>query len=304
MAPFSFPALTAGPPSRRNWYQELLDHPDCHGPQQLSEAYESHRDTYMANNLKAFMLDHNPVTPDQALISHIHRQKNEQGDGEPTIEDLNNLEVNCLGISARPSPSVVSMIQEIQDQISVLVGPDFYSMPASHLHIAMAELAHRHTLAYLHSISSSVGPARLQRMLDLISTLSSKPRLVSPCLSFDVMGIALSFLPESAQEYTYHHLRADMHALALESGGSFDMCYTAPSAHVTLGRFVGNSFFSSRESREAFVELVSKINKNLWTSNDGSKDWVLGEVLSLELQAGYLKFGVERESADMLGRSP
>lgn len=27
---FSFPAVPPGPPSRRNWYQELLDDPGCH----------------------------------------------------------------------------------------------------------------------------------------------------------------------------------------------------------------------------------------------------------------------------------
>lgn len=301
--PFSFPALPAGPPSRRNWYQELLDHPDCHGPQQVLEAYETHRDAYMAKTLKGFTSNNNPVTSDQALISHLQRQKNEQPNDEPSIEDVKNLEVNCLGISARPSPSAVSKIQEIQGQISALVGPDFYSMPAAHLHIAIFELAHRHTMTYLHSISSSVGEARLQKLLDLTSALPSKPRLISPRLSVDAMGIALTFLPDSAQEYTYHHLRADMCALALESGGEFDTCYTAPTAHVTLGRFLGSSFFSSPEPRRNFVELIAKINDSLRTLNDGGTDWVLGGILSLELQAGYLKFGVERECAELLGRS-
>lgn len=304
MAPFSFPALTASPPSQRNWYEELLNHPDCHGPQQVSEAYETHRATYLAKNLKIFASDTNPVTLDQALISHLQRQSNEQMDGEPSNEDLKNLEINCLGTSARPSQTTVSMIQEIQRKVSQLVGADFYSMPASLLHIAMVELAHRHNLAYLHSVSAAVGKTRLQKMLDLASALPSKPRLVSPRLSFDVMGIALTFLPDSGQEYTYHHLRAEMHSIALESGESFDMCYTAPSAHVTLGRFVGNSFFSAKDSREAFIDLIDTINKDLEASSEDQQSWILCAELSAELQAGYLKFGVERECADMLGKSP
>jgi hypothetical protein len=301
MPPFTFPGLTAGPPSRRNWYQELLDHPDCHGPQQVSEAYSSHRDAYLAKGLAAFTSDDNPVTPDQALLSHLRRHENQQNPGEPSTEDLNNLEVNCLGISARPSPSVISTIQAIQTQIAALVGQDFYSMPASHLHMAMVELAHRHTLEYLHSISSALGAARLQKMLDLIHTLPNKPRLVSPRLSVDAMGVALTFLPCSAQTYTYHDLKAEMHGVALESGGEFDMCYTVPSAHVTLGRFVGDEFFASREARQEFVELVEKMNEELGTGR-AMEDWVLCEEGSLELQAGYLKFGVDREKADMLGK--
>ncbi|KAH7088078.1 hypothetical protein FB567DRAFT_330966 [Paraphoma chrysanthemicola] len=298
---FAFPALTAGPPSHRNWYQELLNHPDCHGPQQVAEAYSSHRDAYLAKSLATFTSDHNPVTSDQVLLAHLRRCENQQQPGEPSTEDLNKLDVNCLGISGRPSHSVLSTVQAIQAQIATLVGQDFYSMPAAHLHVAMLELAHRHSLDYLHSVASAVGPARLQKMLNMIATLPSKPRLVSPLLSVDVMGIALTFLPSSEQDYTYHHLRADMHALALESGQKFDMCYTAPSAHITLGRFVGNSFFESTKARRDLVELVGKINDDLKTRM-GKEDWVLCEEESLELQAGFLKYGVDREKAEMLGK--
>ncbi|KAF2023477.1 hypothetical protein EK21DRAFT_80848 [Setomelanomma holmii] len=302
MSLFAFPALTAGPPSRRNWYQELLDHPDCHGPQQVFEAYSSHRDAYLSKSLATFTSPHNPVSPDQALLSHLQRLSNTQHPSESSTSDLANFEVNCLGFSARPSPAVISTIHTIQSHITALVGQDFYPMPAEHLHIAILELAHRHTLSYLYTISASVGPARLQKMLDLINTCPSKPRLVSPRLSLDVMGVALTFLPSTKQEYTYHHLRAEMHAIALESGEKFDMCYTAPSAHVTVGRFVGNGFCEEGEKRRVFIELVEEINEEL--GRDGGKEdgWVLCEEGGMELQAGYLKYGVDREKADMLGR--
>jgi hypothetical protein len=94
-----------------------------------------------------------------------------------------------------------------------------------------------------------------------------------------------------------------MHALALESGESFDMCYTALPAHITMGCFVCSSFFASLEARHAFVELITKINESLRALSDGAKDWILGKVFSLELQLGYLKFVVERECADLLERS-
>jgi hypothetical protein len=299
MAPFSFPALLAGPPSRRNWYRELLDHPDCHGAQQVAEAYESHRIKYLTKNLADLTSAKNSVSPNQALITYIQQQKNEQNGQEPTNKHLADLEVNCLGISTRPPPPIISLIQSLQAQLSTLIGPDFYAMPDSLLHIAMVELAHRHTVAYLASISSAVGETRLQNMLDLISTLPSKPGLVSPKLSIDAGGIALTFIPDGTQDYTYHHLRADMHAIALEGGGAFDMCYTAPSAHVTLGRFVGDEFFVDREKRKELAELVERINKDL---GEGEVSWVLGEGVQLELQAGYLKFGVEKDQAEMLGK--
>jgi len=88
-----------------------------------------------------------------------------------------------------------------------------------------------------------------------------------------------------------------MQDLALESGVSIDTCYTAASAHVTLGRFIGDSWAGEKGKREEFVDLVTRINGEL--ENVGAEEeW---EVDALELQLGYLKFGVEREKAEMLG---
>jgi hypothetical protein len=126
--------------------------------------------------------------------------------------------------------------------------------------------------------------------------LPSKPRLVSPRLSVDVAGLALSFISDPAQDHTYHHLRANMQAVALESGAAFDMCYTAPSAHVTLGRYVGDGFFDTKERRKEFVDLVRSVSKEL--ESNGAV-WVIEE--ELELQSGFLKFGVEKGEAESMG---
>jgi hypothetical protein len=136
-------------------------------------------------------------------------------------------------------------------------------------------------------------------MLDMISTRNVTPGLTAPRLNIDKMGIALSFTPTAEKKYTYHHLRSDMHALALESGVSIDMCYTAPSAHITLGRFVGNAFFEETEERKRFLGLVEEINKGL---GGNENTWVVGGEQGLELQLGYLKFGRAREKADMVGQ--
>lgn len=144
----------------------------------------------------------------------------------------------------------------------------------------------------------------MQNILDHISTLSNKPKLGLPQLNFDSMGIALDFLPLKDPPYTYHHLRNEMHSLALESGISIDMCYTAPSAHVTLARFVGNAFFEWSEAKKEFLALVRCVNDELrgYDDNDGGLEWVVGEDMGLEVQLGYLKFGRGREEADAVGR--
>ncbi|KZM27866.1 uncharacterized protein EKO05_0004887 [Ascochyta rabiei] len=301
MPPFTFPALSAGPPSRRNWYKELLDDPACRGnASRVQEAYKTHRDSWRAKQIELFNVAvANPVTPDQALIKHLAYQKRLQDDhdlNEGTNTDVQ--EVNCCVIWARPPPAILDTIQTIQKSLARLVGNDLYTIPRKDLHLSMIELSHRHSVQQLCSVAEEIGTSRIQEILNLVSTFD-KPELVTPQISFDKMGIALNFLPSDKKKITYHHLRSDMHAMALDSGiGGIDMCYTAPSAHVTIGRFIGNDFFEKSEARKKFVQLMKDLNTEQ-VGEDAS--WVVGETQGLELQLGYLKFGREREKADMVG---
>jgi hypothetical protein len=237
------------------------------------------------------------VTPDQALIKHLARQSR-LSNSRIDEEDLDAQDINCCVIWARPSRNVLSLIETLQDQLSTLIGPDLHIIPTQDLHLSNIELSHRHSVTHLRSVVDKIGTSKVQDMLDMLSKLDTKPSLVSPQLNIDKMGVALSFVPASEHKYTYHHLRADMHAAALESGVSIDMCYTAPSAHVTLGRFVGKGFFEMEDQRKKFVELVEEINEELKAEQE---EWVVGEKEGLELQLGYLKFGRERGKADMVG---
>ncbi|KAJ4368479.1 hypothetical protein N0V83_006836 [Neocucurbitaria cava] len=297
MAKFSFPALTAGPPSRRNWYQELLDDPKCAGNEiRVQEAYETHREAYFAKQVQVFSnADCNPVTTDQALIKHLGRQKMEfqcaQNKDSFVEDDLDAQEVNCAVIWARPPAHVLSLVEKIQKRLEALVGIDLHSIPPEDIHLSVIELSHRHSVPELLTVVKAIGASRIQTILNLASTLETKPGLIAPQLSFDRMGVALNFVPSGNTPYTYHHLRADMHALALESGVSIDMCYTAPSAHCTLGRFVGNAFAENEEARSKFVKAVVDINRVLEIE---SEVWTVGEDDPLELQLGYIKFGRAR----------
>lgn len=245
----------------------------------------------------------NPVTPDQALIKHLERERRRNASKNGPVDlsnDLDGQDVNCLVIWARPPPQIITLIQNLQQRIASLVGPDIYLIPSKDLHLSVIELSHRHSAPHLRAVENEVEVSRIQQILNSVSNLPRKPRLISPQLSFDKMGIALNFIPTKEDPYTYHHLRSDMHALALESGVSIDMCYTAPSAHVTLGRFIGNAFFEGPEGRKEFATLVGEINEELRDSD--VPEWVVGKNTGLELQLGYLKFGREREKADMLGK--
>jgi hypothetical protein len=169
-------------------------------------------------------------------------------------------------------------------RLPAFTGPNLHVIPLQDLHLSIIELSHRHSVAHLRSVVDEIGTSRIQAMLDMLSKLDVKPSLVFPQLNIDKMGMALSFVPSSERKCTYHHFRADMQVAALESGISIDMCYTAPSAYVTLGRFVGNDLFGGDEQRKEFVRLVENINGELRAE---AEDWVVDEKEELELQLGY-----------------
>lgn len=240
------------------------------------------------------------MVPDEALLKHLARQKRLCNGQEPDKKDnTDDQEINCCVIWARPPKVALDMIQKIQNDLLQLVGNGLYLIPREDMHLSVIELSHRHTVQQLRDVSDQISPSRIQAILDQASKLNTKPELVAPALSFDKMGIALCYLPSDAKSYTYHHLRSDMHAMALESGIKIDMCYTAPSAHITIGRFIDNRFFETAEARDKFVQLVNAINKAQRKDRDG---WVVGKTHGLELQLGYLKFGRRSSKADLVGK--
>lgn len=104
---------------------------------------------------------------------------------------------------------------------------------------------------------------------------------------------------------TYHHLRNELHKLALSTGVKIDTCYTAPSAHVTIARFVQEPFGhgdGKLESATAFLNLIETINGGLEKATLPPMAWDLEDGPGLELQMGYLKFGRERDLATMVGQ--
>jgi hypothetical protein len=142
---------------------------------------------------------------------------------------------------------------------------------------------------------------------------------------FDGKGAAVTFVPDAPQaehdaetpgsgnaSFTYQHLRSEMHKLALKSGIKIDTCYTAPTAHVTIGRFIGNSFFAPRPTVSEklvdgtspvlrFVELIRRINEELEQMVWNDMRWVIARGHGLECQFGYVKFGRSTDCAADVG---
>lgn len=139
-------------------------------------------------------------------------------------------------------------------------------------------------------------------------------RLIRPALTFDAAGLAVTFVPDynrsgntSDQPMTYHHLRNELHKLALSSNIHIDTCYAAATAHIAIARFVKEPFglASPKDSTAKgakILKLVEKINDELERTVWPDLFWNLAEEQGLELQMGYLKFGRERELATMTGQ--
>jgi hypothetical protein len=77
------------------------------------------------------------------------------------------------------------------------------------------------------------------------------------------------------------------------------MCYTTPSAHVTLGQPVGNAFLEKGDARTQLSELVEESNERL---REEGGTWKVGEQQGLNMQLGYLKLGRARQKAGLVGQ--
>ncbi|KAL3477957.1 RNA ligase/cyclic nucleotide phosphodiesterase [Aspergillus californicus] len=329
---FSFPPLQAGAPSTRNWYQELLDHPDCQDdPKKIQEAYEHFRSSSLARSITSCLPAQNGttglganegkpqqfITPDAALIRYLKLQGSEgKGTRNREIEELSKQDVNCLVIWARPDTRTLLLLSDIQSRLSNLVGPDLYVIPPADIHLSVIELSHKHSVSHLRSVYNKVGVAELKRLLDVPlaehNTHQCIARLVKPMIMFDRVGVAVGFIP-AEDSYTHHHLRNQLHTKALATGVTIDTCYTAPLAHVTVGRFINNSFFEApdqghttenkKDRVERWVKLIQQINEDLQRDYWGGFSWDIGGEKALEVQLGYIKFGRGTDQADLVGNT-
>ncbi|RAK75935.1 uncharacterized protein BO72DRAFT_381372 [Aspergillus fijiensis CBS 313.89] len=326
---FTFPPQQPGEPSTRNWYQELLDHPECaNNPAKIQEAYESFRTASLERSIGLLRPTSQRITPDKALIRYLKLQTDET-DAAQEIEQLSQQDVNCLVIWTRPDPPIMRLLLDIQRRLSRFVGPDLHLTPPASLHLSVIELSHRHPIAHLREVYAHIGEPQLKELLDTPRNEYHRDqrhiaRLVKPKLLFDKLGVAISFVPAAADDddddespYTYHHLRNQLHTRALTTGVSIDTCYTAPIAHVTLGRFVGTAFFQGegagvgdgpgkaeeqeRRAMERWVGLIMEINEELERECWGQVVWDVGRRTALEIQLGYIKFGRGVEEAELVG---
>ncbi|KAF3479622.1 uncharacterized protein GIQ15_06598 [Arthroderma uncinatum] len=316
---FSFPAQLESDQQTRNWYQDLLDHPDCQGsPDKVQQAYESYRQASLTRSIASMTrVDGESakpkITPSPALVQYLSYAAATSAPGD-VEKHYGDEAVNCMVIWARPSHKILDLLNGLQNRLKDIVGTDMWFPESSRLHLSVIEISHRRPMAHLRSVYDQMGSGLVQELLDHPVTLNATDhraaRLGRPILLFDGVGVAIAFVPLGTDQYTYHHLRRDLHSIALRSGITTDTCYTACMAHITLGRFVDTKNFFDSENAETALQRLKVWMDTIQSMNEELKErystdeweWTVGGEKGLELQMGMLKFGRATDAAEMVGR--
>lgn len=230
---------------------------------------------------------------------------------------------NCLVFWARPTQKVKNLIEVVQQKLRN-VAPGIWLMPIDNLHMTAMEVAHSLTAAEIDILVEKLLPVS-EQLVDLPSTAGHRARLIKPLLSFDSAALALSFVPAAGEalsntsirsstedEYTYHHLRRDLHGLIMEAGVSVGSRYVVPSAHLTIARFNSPNPFDAEnwsdesagkdaQKRAKWIREINTINSWLeaeFWPNPNSEDqvqrikpggeWIVGDEKGLDFRKGTL----------------
>lgn len=168
---------------------------------------------------------------------------------------------------------------------------DLYCPKPDHLHMTALEITHSRTAEEIDELVAQLLP-QAETMVNLPREKGAV-RLGKPMVSFDAQALALSFLPaaEDRDRYGYHHLRRDLWSTAREKVDVASR-YVVPSAHVTLGRFLGREVDAAK-----LVKTVEEINVWLEEEFGGEKgDWVVGSEVGIHFRKGTLWYGDGGES--------
>lgn len=110
-------------------------------------------------------------------------------------------------------------------------------------------------------------------------------------------GAASSAVRRRRDAYTYHHLRRDLWGAARAVGAEVESRYQVPSAHITLGRYLGQRDHETAEMRESWVRKIDEINawleSEVWDVDAGEfvGEWVVGHERGLDFRIGAVWYG-------------
>ncbi|KAF5487034.1 hypothetical protein CGCS363_v013031 [Colletotrichum siamense] len=289
-----------------NPYQALIK--TCNNdPAEIQALYHAHRTRRNEQQKEKFLAgDFTELIIDPFLL----RLENPQM--EPGFKDPRN----CFVFWARPPDHIVKLAAHLQALLKK-VAPSIWLMPQHRMHLTTLEVTHSKTPEEIARLTETMRSA-IPYITDY--TYTHRARLVKPQISHDLSAFAVSFLPAAGEPpaggpsspaptalqtpvvggdaYSYHHLRRDVFDLAQSTGVQIESRYQVPSAHITLGRFLGETDHATPAARRRWVEAIDEINgwleSEVWGS-EGEREWcgewVVGQERGLDARNGPLWYG-------------
>lgn len=162
-----------------------------------------------------------------------------------------------LGIVSRPPKSICQFIERLQSTIlSSISSPDaLFPIPESWLHLTALEICHTKPADEVERLAKLVTPA----LSKAIEIADSGLTLYKPMVSFDQRAIALSFIskPPTSQT-TYREALFNVVQDNTPPEVSPSSRYSAPSAHITMIRFIDNLAPTQVQALTSTIESINK----------------------------------------------
>ncbi|RJE26243.1 hypothetical protein PHISCL_01401 [Aspergillus sclerotialis] len=294
-----------------NPFQQLIT--DCDGDSGLlQDRYEAHRSARNAQYAAKILSPNFSGWQVDGILKKLHENSNNR---ESQFVDTRN----NLAIWARPPRHIQELIAEIQEEIRN-VAPGLWFTPPDCLHMTTLEITNSQTSSEINTLVSCLEERDVvPEIID--HTLMHCIRLIRPMVNYDTSALALSFIPaptpsnsqtHSAADgaYTYHHLRRDVCEQVMSAGIKMNTRYTAPSAHITIARFITQKGFQLEEANpdkprvdknrvRRLIETIEVINHKLqheyWSNENRAMiskgEWCVGQEKGLEIHGGRSWYG-------------
>ncbi|ROW08176.1 hypothetical protein VPNG_06902 [Cytospora leucostoma] len=288
-----------------NPYKALIK--ACHDDAtEIQSLYSTHRVTRNSQQRDKFLSsDFKEVLVDPFLL------RLENPDIEPGFTDPRN----CLVFWARPPEHILKLASHLQSLLKQ-AAHNIWLMPPHRMHLTTLEVTHSRTPDEIASLVEQIRPS-VPALTNF--TFAHRSRLVRPMLSYDLAAVAVSFVPAAGEPvaspapasapaaggsdhevddaYTYHHLRRDVFDLARTAGVDVASRYVVPSAHITLGRYLGQEDHATPEQRERWTRTIDEVNawleREVWDRAEGPfvGEWIVGQEKGIDARSGCLWYG-------------
>lgn len=178
-------------------------------------------------------------------------------------------------IIARPNEAVTGLIVSIQSILneSISIPAGLWNTPRENLHMSVLEIANTRSRLEIKRVVDVLRP----HLDHIMSVANNGPTLSYPLICFDANAVALTFI---SSERSHVEFRKELFDSVAFYGVGMETRYHAPSAHITIMRFVEHL---SRGDLGALLKQIEIINSSI-----GNTYW---KVSNCEFNYGLIWYG-------------